>query len=172
MNTQEANEADALQFLRCGVAEEAVACWHDTIKNRIQSYSDRTLSSWLEDGSAVTAFEARLQRVIIQMPEYSLAFAARLLRPIAAMPEATRADVMRTLDELFEHGFSLESRRRRLQTLADTFSRAVEAWRKGEEPTVKSERLAAIRAAAAALREELESLPAGFWLPPRQVGSP
>lgn len=154
----------ALQYPRCDVALEAAACWHDVIKNRIQSYLDGTLAAWLEDSQALTDFEARLRRVVSEMDKYSPAVAASQLRPIVVMVEERRALLLARLDELFERGFGVAPRRQRLESIVEAFMLAVQAWKDAEGET-RSEKLAGVRSAAADVRTELESLPSGFWLP-------
>jgi len=158
---------DVLSQPRCVAADEATTCSHDIIKNRVQSYTDRTLTMWLEDGNGAMDLEARLRRIATRMSDFSPAVAALHLRPLAVAPESFRSLLVARLDEVFEQAFAPTLRRERLEGLVDGFVLAVRRWREMDAEAVGARRAAlhAIRQAAAALRRELELLPRGFWLP-------
>lgn len=148
----------------CRVAAEATWCWHDVIKNRIQAFDDVFLEKWLRDTAATEEFQATLARVVAGLDGFSPACVAAQLAPIGSLTDPERTALFGRLEEIFQHEFRPAERRRRLRTVVDALNGALRACSQRTESEGR-DRLAALRAAAIAVRRELEGLPRGFCLP-------
>jgi len=157
--------SDVLLVPRCEVASDVVFCWHDVIKNRIQSFSDSLLEEWLRDAEHSESFEAALRRIAGNIAGYSPGEAAVQLRPILDMPPRRRQELADALTALFQAGFKPDERRERLNSLIESMQAALRACRINGHSDERARNLAGLRTAAAALRQELELLPLGFWMP-------
>src|SRR5436309_1811409 len=106
---------DALLFPKCEVAEDTIYCWHDVIKNKIQSFTHPFLERWLEDGESVEEFKSALERLVGDLEGFSPARAAFKLSPIASMPDTARKELLARLEEAFQREFDVAVIRKRLQ---------------------------------------------------------
>jgi hypothetical protein len=156
---------DVLLLPKCDVSEEATCCWHDVIKNKIQSYSDPLLDRWLDVPENVETLESALKRLIGDLEGFSPARVLAKLPPIANMPETARIGLAAKLHEAFEHGFGVAETRERLRAVVKSLKRALRDCTSGRNGSTRAEQLAALRAAASGVRSELEALPAGYWMP-------
>ena len=156
--------SEVLLLPKCEVAEAAIYCWHDVIKNKIQSFGDPFLESWLKEADSVPNFEAALERVVAGLEGFSPARAATKLVPIINMPEDDRRKLEAKLEGLFQRGFALVKMRERLRAVVDPLRKALrECMRSGDE-SERAARLTRLRSAAATARRELEPLPTGFLI--------
>jgi hypothetical protein len=159
------SRCDVLLMPRCEVAQEATYCWHDVIKNKIQSFADPFLDRWLEEAGSVQKFEAALEYVLADLEGFSPARAAAKLAPVANMPEEARSNLLARLDEAFQRDFNLSETQERLRVVIDPLRRALQESRSAQDGSRRAESFSILRATARAARRELEALPAGFWLP-------
>jgi len=156
---------ELLLLPKCELAEAVVYCWHDIIKNKIQSFGDPFLESWLDEAEDVQKFEAVLEHVVEDLEGFSPARAAAKLAPVANMSETMRQELLTKLDEAFQRGFAPGKVRERLRAVIRPLRDALQEYKNTRDRCGRAECVLTLRAAAVAARQELEALPAGFWLP-------
>jgi hypothetical protein len=156
---------DVLLLPKCDVSEDATRCWHDIIKNKIQSFADPSLEKWLDDVESVQGFEAALEHVMEDLEGFSPTRGLAKLAPIARMPETARTALAARLDETFQRGFDVAEARERLRKVVKPLRQALRDCTCVGNGLRRADRLGALRAAASGVRSELEHLPAGYLIP-------
>jgi len=157
----------ALLFPKCEVAEQAVYCWHDIIKNRIQSFSDSFLERWLDEAVNMKRFEEALNFVLEDLEGFSPARAIPGLSPFELMQELVRRDLIARLTKEFERDFSVTGMRERLRAVVPPLLLVLSQYKESRENSDRKALLSQLRETAKAVRAEFEALPRGFWLPAR-----
>jgi hypothetical protein len=152
---------DILLVPRCDAAEVATYCWHDVIKNTIQSFNDAYLQEWLNDTNAVRQFEAALKELLTAIDAFSPRVAAAKLAPINRMAKGERARLLTNLEALFCRHFDREGTQVGLRAVIEPLKKALRQCANSSR-SASPEQLSMLRKLAADARTKIESLPAGF----------
>jgi hypothetical protein len=161
----------ALPQLRCEVATEVTAAWHDDIKIGLLWWSDdERLTRRLLDSSAMHQFEERVRRICGGLHGLSGAQLMPLLRPLSSLRPEQQQHVAWVLDRAFVDEFGPDERARQVRERLDVLLQFVRDLGQGPGPVDAKLRLDEIRSAARRLGRALEGLPRGFWLPRQPPG--
>jgi hypothetical protein len=158
---------EVLLFPKCDLAQTVMCCWHDVIKNRIQSFSNPLLKRWLDEAVNVERFEEALNSVVENLEGFSPAHAIAGLSPFLCMEESARRDLASRLSETFEGDFDLTLMRERLHAVVRPLMLAIDEYKDSRDESNREALLCHLRETAKAVRVEFEALPRGFWLPAR-----
>ncbi len=155
---------EVLLLPKCEVAEDVIHCWHDVIKNKIQSFGDPFLESWLDETESVQEFEAALEHVVTDLEGFSPARAAAKLAPVASMPETTRRELLAKLEDRFQRRFGPAKVRERLRAVVDPLKDALRDCTESRDKSERMARLTQLRSTGADAKRVLETLPPGFLI--------
>jgi len=156
---------DTLVLPKCRVAEEAIYCWHDIIKNRIGAFADPFLGRWLDDTASAERFENALNGVIDDLEGFSPVRAIEELQPLTSMTEPVRCDLIANLARVFQRDFNLSHRRERLRAVSSPLIRCLHQCIDFRTDSTQAALFSQLRKIAKTAQIELETLPRGFWLP-------
>lgn len=155
-------EFDVLTIPQCLAATVAKKCSHSDLKNVFAVFPDDALADWIMDDGEFHRFENDARRLCDGMWGFSPADLVKRLRPLEELTPDQREALCRVLRLAFESGFRPEEQRARLITKLDALLEALNMFRGRVQ---KSTNLGKIRDLAMRLREEIDRLPDGFWLP-------
>ncbi len=156
---------DILMIPSCRAAAETRRFSHSDLKNVFAVFADDVLGSWILDDGEFHRFQEAANRVCEGLWGFSPAELVRQLRPLSALPLSQREALRDSLDLAFTASFRPVEVRERLNTKVQSLFHELRTFRSSVREAAESSSLNEIRALAALLREELDLLPSGFWLP-------
>lgn len=140
---------------------------HALLKRGLQELDDQSLRNWTRSGVAMREVIPCGRSFVNELPGLCGASLLEVLSPLAATPGEVRQRMAKRLLDAFARGFPLDGVADRLSRKVDALEQALAEFPSTSDapgPDLEAP-TARIKAAAGSLREEVLSLPQGFWLP-------